>query len=122
MALLQLPYGTGYIPLNIRDDGSTKVYLPNQPKLLEDPLAAAREALAHPVGTPPLGEMLKERKPRSLVVIVNDETRPTPYDVFFPPLLEAFAEAGIPDEHVTFVVATGLHKPQDRDLDEKTYG
>ena len=56
------------------------------------------------------------------VVIVNDETRPTPYDVFFPPLLEAFAEAGIPDEHITFVVATGLHKPQDRALDEKTYG
>ena len=122
MALLQLPYGTGFIPLNIRDDGSTKVYLPSQPKLLEDPLASAREALAHPVGTKPLVEMLKERKPQSLVVIVNDETRPTPYGVFFPPLLEAFTEAGIPDEHVTFVVATGLHKPQDRALDEKTYG
>jgi nickel-dependent lactate racemase len=122
MALVQLPYGTGSIPLEIRDDGRTKVYLPNDPQVLADPLAEARRILETPTGTPSLADMLKAKRPEKVVVLVNDETRPTPYHVFFPALLEVFAESGIRDECVTFLVATGLHKPHSRDLDRKTFG
>ena len=62
------------------------------------------------------------QKPAFIVVVVNDETRPTPYYAFFPPLVEAFEEAGIRDEQVTFVIATGIHDPHSKELNEKTYG
>lgn len=122
MAKIFLPYGGSAIPLDTRERGRTRVYLPEAPAPLADPLAAAREVLRHPVGCAALAELLDKKKPGSVVVVVNDETRPTPYPVFFPPLLETFAECGIRDERVTFVVATGLHPAHDEELNCKTYG
>lgn len=122
MATILLPYGNTSVPLDTRGREKTRVYLPVPPTPLPDPLNAARYALRHPSGCPPLAELLRRKKPEKLVVVVNDETRPTPYHVFFPPLLETFAECGIRDDQITFVIATGLHPPHDDELNRKTYG
>jgi len=117
-----LAYGTGTLPLDLPDGLTPTVLLANEMPALPDPVQAVRDALNHPTGAAPLAEQLKQKKPRKVVVVVNDETRPTPYNAFFPPLLEAFAEAGIKDEQVTFVIATGIHDPHSKELNEKTYG
>lgn len=117
-----LAYGTSSLHLEMPDNLDPLVLLPNDLPGLPDPLAAARDALANPEGTPPLAEMLASRKPRKITVVVNDETRPTPYNVLFPPLLEAFARAGIHDDQVIFVIATGIHAPQSDELNRKLYG
>ncbi len=122
MATILLPYGNTSIPLDTREREKTRIYLPEAPRPLSDPLNAAREALRHPSGCPPLAELLRQKKPKSIAVVVNDETRPTPYAVFFPPLLETFAECGVRDDQITFVIATGLHPAHDDALNRKTYG
>jgi nickel-dependent lactate racemase len=66
--------------------------------------------------------MLKSAKPKTVVVVLNDITRPTPYPVLLPPLLEAFADAGIKDEQVTFVVATGIHDVPSEQENRDVYG
>jgi nickel-dependent lactate racemase len=98
------------------------VITPNEKPGLADPLGAARKALAAPIGAPPLADMLQQAKPKTVVVVVNDVTRPTPYPVMLPPLLEAFGAAGIRDEQVTFLVATGIHDPHTDQENRDIYG
>ncbi len=117
-----LPYGTTSLPLDLRENPHAVVLEPEHPIPVEDPVECVREALRSPMGTLPLVDMLRQKKLGSVVVVVNDETRPTPYHAFFPPLLEAFAAAGIRDEQVTFLIATGLHAPHSPALNDKTYG
>ncbi len=120
--VFDLPYGKGLVQARLPEHTEPVVVLPNELPGLENPLASVQEALDNPTGTPPLVNMLREKAPQSVVVIINDETRPTPYEVLFPPLLNAFAKAGISDEQVTFVIATGIHDPHSREQNEATYG
>lgn len=83
---------------------------------LADPLAAARAALASPLGCPPLAELAPGR--RDACLVVSDGTRPVPNQVLLPPILETLEEAGLGPERVAILVATGMHPPMsDRELE-----
>lgn len=73
---------------------------------------AIGEALKSPVGSPPLGEIARGRK--SAAVAVDDLTRPTPAGCLLPWVLETLGEAGIAPDEVKVVVATGAHRPLQR--------
>ena len=66
-----------------------------------------REALAKPIGSPPLREMVSGGK--QVAVIVDDGTRPTPASEILTVLLPLLIEAGCPKEHITIVMALGTH-------------
>lgn len=117
-----LAYGDNYKRLEIPDNIPATVLLPKDIPGLPDPRAAVAQALASPTGTEPLVDMLRKRRPRKITVVVNDETRPTPYEAIFPPLLDTLTEAGINDDQVTFVIATGIHKTQSPELNARIYG
>ncbi len=118
----ELAYGNDFIPLEIPASVEPQVILPGKVQALENPLREVKAALTNPTGTPPLLEMLQNRKPGKVTVVVNDETRPTPYDMIFPPLLEIFKQAGITDDQFVFVIATGIHDPMSPELCSRTYG
>jgi nickel-dependent lactate racemase len=83
---------------------------------LPDAAAAVRAALAAPVSAPALRELARGR--RDAVIVISDHTRPVPNAVLLPPILEALAEAGIPESAIHVLVATGLHRPSTpRELD-----
>jgi nickel-dependent lactate racemase len=63
-----------------------------------------------PIGTPPLAEMLRGSGARTILVLVDDLTRPTPQGEMLPPVLDLLGEAGVADRDVTVLVATGLHR------------
>jgi len=87
----------------------TRVLRMNGAPALEDPVAACRHALRHPVGSPPLPELARGR--REAVIVVSDVTRPVPHRLILPPILECLEDAGISREAITLLVATGLHRP-----------
>ena len=118
----ELAYGKGKVSFTLPQGVTPTVIVPGDKPGLADPLAATREVLAKPSGTPSLVSMLRDKSPKTVVVIVNDITRPTPYKAMLPPLIEAFAEAGIKDEQVTFLVATGLHEVHTEAQDLEVYG
>lgn len=118
----ELAYGKGSVSFTLPEGVTPTVVVPNDKPGLADPLAAAKAAVAEPMGTPPLARMLRDKAPKSVVVVVNDITRPTPYTVMLPPLLEAFKEAGIKDEQVTFLVATGIHDGHTDEQNREIYG
>jgi|GEM_PF-5316916 len=106
-----LKYGLKTLAFELDEQRVAAIIVPSEVYPLADASAAVRKVLTAPYGTPPLLEMLEKVRPQNLVVVVNDITRPTPYSVIMPPLLEVFDKAGIPDSCVTLVTATGIHDP-----------
>jgi lactate racemase len=66
--------------------------------------------LASPIGTPPLAELLRDARARTVLVLVDDLTRPTPQRDMLPVVLDAVVAAGIAERDITVLVATGLHR------------
>lgn len=79
--------------------------------VLAEPVAAIREALAAPIGIPPLIEHARGKG--SACILICDITRPVPNHLFLRPLIETLIEAGVPRERIDVVVATGLHRPNE---------
>ena len=76
---------------------------------LPDPRAALLEAMAHPIGAPPLAELARGRK--DACILICDITRPVPNEMILRPMLETLEQAGIPRDKILILVATGLHRP-----------
>lgn len=81
---------------------------------------ALDHALAHPIGSPPLGELARGR--RSAAISVCDITRPAPNRHTLPPILRVLEEAGIPAEATSILIATGLHRAATADEIERIVG
>lgn len=107
---LSFKYGTGQVTANIPDQNVAGVIMPHTGDHLPRVAEAVQEALANPVKSPPLAQLLRERAPRRVVIVVNDVTRPTPYRQLLPPLLSTLAEGGVDRNGITLLVATGAHR------------
>lgn len=85
-----------------------------------DPRAALREALAAPMGRPPLarGSLVGKR----VVLAVDDFSRPTPVHLFFDALLEHLLDAGAAPEDLLLLPASGVHRSMTRDEVERKVG
>ncbi len=82
----------------------------NIPALI-DPDQAVIAALAHPIGSPPLRELLRVKKPSRVAITVSDITRPVPNQRFLPGILQTLNEAGIRDSQIVIIIGTGMHRP-----------
>ena len=78
------------------------------------------EAVGSPLGTPPLSSLLKGKK--SVTVIVDDLTRPTPKKAILTALFELFDTSGVRKDQVTVVIGLGTHRPLTGSEIEETFG
>jgi nickel-dependent lactate racemase len=108
---MEIKYGKEIIEFDISEDRVLKVLKAAEKKELDDPLKEVEDSLKNPIASKALSELLGEKEIKSLVIVVNDVTRFTPYNYMLPPLLETIEKAGITKDKVTFVVATGVHEP-----------
>ena len=76
---------------------------------LSDPVRAVQEALSRPIGGRPLHELAEGKK--DACVVISDFTRPVPNKILLPPLLDTLEAAGISQDHITILIATGMHRP-----------
>jgi nickel-dependent lactate racemase len=74
-----------------------------------DQARVIQEALENPIGTGKLESLLKPGQ--SVVIMVDDATRPTPAARILPFILERIEKAGIPDEAVRIFMGMGTHRP-----------
>jgi nickel-dependent lactate racemase len=79
------------------------------PEAYPNPDKAIRDALIHPIESPPLQELAQDRKNACLVI--SDVTRPVPNAIILPPILEVLEASGIKRENITILIATGMHRP-----------
>jgi nickel-dependent lactate racemase len=79
-----------------------------------------REALSKPVGSLPFQALLSRVK--SIAIIVDDATRPTPVAKILGALLSHLAESGFSHEKITIVVAIGTHETMEKEALETRLG
>ena len=113
MQTLRLPYGDGYQTASI--DDSLKIQMIDPPirpvtKSLEELLEYAIE---HPYGTPLLENMAKPDD--TVVIVMNDHTRPGPNPLILSAIMKRLEKAGVPDENITILFATGSHRAPTRE-------
>jgi nickel-dependent lactate racemase len=80
---------------------------------LKDVAQAIQFALAQPVGSPTLREIA--RPGNRACIVFTDSTRACPDHLLVPALLGELESAGIRDEDITLLCATGLHRPSTRE-------
>ncbi|WP_300346908.1 nickel-dependent lactate racemase [uncultured Oscillibacter sp.] len=107
---MDIPFkiGTGIQMVTVEDYRLLGV-LQNKP-LPDGPAgrAAVEEALAHPIGTPRLWELV--RPGETVAVITSDITRPMPTWEVMPVLLDELYAAGIRREDIILIFALGSHR------------
>jgi len=105
---LDLAYGRYGLTVTLPDtvDVLSPRFLPGLP----DDIEALRGALRNPIGSAPLGELVKSGD--NVVVVHTDITRATPNDRILPVLLDELETAGIAHEDITLLNGLGTHRPQ----------
>ena len=89
---------------------------------IDSSMATVESALNNPIGTPKLSEIIVQKNAASVLVVVNDITRPTPYHLMLPPLMREIGTAGIVDDQITILIANGIHREQSNEENENCYG
>jgi nickel-dependent lactate racemase len=107
--LVKLPYGRRSVAVCLPATCLLQVLQVPPTALQTDPAEAVRQALARPIGCPPLRDLV--RPGERVVIVTSDATRPCPSNQLLPPVLEELWSAGVAEQSVTVVMALGLHRP-----------
>jgi nickel-dependent lactate racemase len=117
---VHMPYGDGEEWIPVPSASLVGVFEPREAPQATDQDALVRQALARPIGTPPLRKIAKAGQ--KVVIVTSDLTRPCPSERLLPPVLAELSAAGVEDENITVVVALGLHRPMSAAELEQTVG
>lgn len=102
---VRLDYGSDGLEVDLPDGRST-VIEPAYPPGVADPRAALAEALANPIGSARLSDIV--RPAQKVAISVCDGTRPQPRAAMLGALFEAMPR--VRREDITILVATGTHR------------
>src|ERR1700693_1454740 len=108
-AQCDLPYGKGHLQAPVPGDR----LVPRAADPIGDETRAVMEAIENPIGTAPLGEIV--RRGERVAIVVNDITRLTRTDLMLPPIIDTLNAAGVPDRDIFIVFALGIHRRQTED-------
>ncbi len=106
---LTLPWGDDSLTLTLPPDWTLLGEMVPRPlPPVADVPAAAREALARPVGLPRLAELA--RPGMKIALVVDDDSRPTPVGGLLPAVIAELEAAGASLSQVTLIAALGVHR------------
>lgn len=103
-----IPYGQETLRFAVPAANLWDVLTPNAVDIPADGDAVLADAIANPIGSPPLEALARGR--RDAVIIIDDMTRPTPVSRVLPHLLNELNRAGLSDGQIKVVVALGTHR------------
>ena len=103
---VNLAYGEGHLTIDCPDDRTTIIEPAGRPGLPDERDAVAR-AVAQPIQSPPLRELVG--RATRVCLLFTDLTRATPNERLIPWLLEELRE--VPRENLILLNQTGTHRP-----------
>lgn len=109
MKKVELAYGKNGLTIEVPDDAM--VIEPRHLAGLAYEKGAVLHALRHPIGTPPLREMVKPTD--RVAIVISDITRPTPNHKLVPWLLEELS--AVPRENFVIINGLGSHRANTRE-------
>ena len=119
---MKLKYGKKEVQLPIQNKNIIKILNLKKQEVLLNPENKLRELLKNPIGCPSLRELIFQKKASKILIIVNDITRPTPYEIILPPLLDELHRIGIKKENIIFIIATGIHRSNSQEEIKEMFG
>ena len=108
---IELKYGRTGHRLNLPDHLEVRVIRKRPMPVIEDAPGAVNAALSAPVQSLPLEKLAQGC--RNACVAICDLTRPVPNGLILLPLVDRLVAAGLDPAHITILVATGLHRPNE---------
>ncbi|MEW6079419.1 MAG: nickel-dependent lactate racemase [Thermodesulfobacteriota bacterium] len=108
---IELPWGETFLKLDLPDTWDVIQPQPSnpQPGTGAHELEIIKAALRQPAGTTPLSE--KRLGGKKIIIIVDDNTRPTPVSRFFHLVTEELTAAGGETADMLVIPALGIHTP-----------
>ncbi|MCL6432279.1 MAG: nickel-dependent lactate racemase [Anaerolineae bacterium] len=107
---ISLPYGNSRLAFSVPSERVAWVLEASDRPGVPDVTEALRQALASPIGSPPLADLARGVR-GEVVILVDDGTRATPQSVLLPVVLDELNRAGIADERIVLLIALGTHRP-----------
>lgn len=106
-----LKFGEQTVSFSTADDVEIDVLYPNKEfEAMKDPTEQIKKSLRSPIGTKPLKDLISQEKPRNVVVLVSDLTRPCPSHILVPPIIDELIDAGLRQDQITIVFGLGFHR------------
>ena len=102
--IIRLPYAKRAISAELPDSCAVEFVRPKAQPAADDPAEIVRQAVYNP-----LGEVKPPRAGQTVAIAINDKTRPVPHEHLLPPVLAGMRQAGLRDDDVLFIIATGTH-------------
>jgi len=119
---MKLKYGKEEVQLPIQEKNIIKILNLKKQKALLNPENSLKELFKSPINSSSLRDLIIQKKAKKVLIIVNDITRPTPYEVILPPLLDELHQTGIKKENIIFMVATGIHRSNSQEEIKGMFG
>ncbi len=111
--ILDLPFGDNNLKLEIPK--SWDLFVPNLPNLEDispqkkNEIDIVPESLKKPIGSTKISHM--DLKNKKILIVIDDNTRPTPVYKFFHIVLNELKIAGAKEKDITLMPALGIHTP-----------
>jgi nickel-dependent lactate racemase len=113
MERIEIDVGKEVIKFEIPDGFTYEILTPNEFPVVSDLKQEVKRALDFPISSRPIRQIVQPGNTVSL--IINDNTRYVPQDIIVPEILDELVSAGIREEDITIVIATGTHRPNTRE-------
>jgi len=117
---VKLPYRNKSIEVDIPEDNLLTLASPKRIRGSNDAEAEIDRALNNPISTRKIEEIVKPGD--SIILIVDDNTRLTPCPKILPKVIERLKEAGVRENNIRVVIATGTHRSLSQEEVERKVG
>ena len=107
---LKFKYGKETLDFTVPDTNYSETLNPRHADGVDDSTAEVRRALANPIGSSRLKNLVSSTD--QIVILVSDISRPTPSHVLLPPLMDELNAAGVPDKNICIIFGLGTHRKQ----------
>src|SRR3989339_581316 len=105
---VELRYGAQRLELRLPEANLAGVFMPQPVEPCRDLSAEIKRALTEPLGCRPLSSLPQPGE--TVVILVEDHTRPTPTADILPPVLDALSLAGVREADITIMITHGTHR------------
>ncbi|MGM0369739.1 MAG: nickel-dependent lactate racemase [Bacillota bacterium] len=119
---MKLKYGSQKLNCELDSLSNSQILRPNEQEGVSNPQQEVESKLEDPIDSDSLQKLARDKDAEQVVIIVNDVSRATPYKVMLPPLLDELHQAGVSQEDISLIIATGIHDPNTEEQNRNIFG
>ncbi|MCP4113594.1 MAG: nickel-dependent lactate racemase [Desulfobacteraceae bacterium] len=106
---ITVPYGSEELTFSLPRNLDADVLTPDQSIKREEISVLLTKALDNPIGSEPLENIVNSSS--SVVIVIDDMTRPTPVSDILPRIIERLSKGGVRDKNIEILIALATHRP-----------